>query len=96
MPTTANLSSLGQGQIGVSYTFENEIVNEAWSMTITNVRLLPRIGQAQVLEILMTAVSPVHNVSFNVPVRVTYYDEAFEEFNLYGAPRNKEAPGEPV
>lgn len=51
---------------------------------ITGITLLPRLGQSQVIRIAL-----VVDGSISVLVDLTFFDAAFEEFDLFGTPQGK-------
>ena len=51
---------------------------------IAGLSLLPRLGQSQVIRLALTV-----DGTFTVLVDMTFFDAAFEEFDLFGTPQGK-------
>lgn len=54
------------------------------SVGITGITLLPRLGQSQVIRVAL-----VVDTTITVLVDLTFFDAAFEEFDLFGTPQGK-------
>lgn len=54
------------------------------SVGITGITLLPRLGQSQVIRVALVVDSTI-----TVLVDLTFFDAAFEEFDLFGTPQGK-------
>lgn len=95
MASSAILSAQ-QSQVTASMTVREESTN--WGGVITNIQLLPRLGQAQLVrvDIKLTNSSDASTVSATVDVLLK--DKAFEEFGLFGenkdAKKNKKEAGD--
>jgi hypothetical protein len=91
MSDTNNVITTGQSQVIAKYTFQEDT---RFRPIVTNVRMLPRAGQAQVIEVTVLVDNPLaapgFEASFTTVFTVALYDQAFEEYNIYGQRRSAE------
>ena len=91
MPSTTSIVSAPQSQVEASFVYRE--TSPRFTPTIRSIRLLPRIGQAQIIEVILYQENGAPGFETWVvhKIRVTFYDQAFEEYNLYGQRRSAEA-----
>ena len=78
MPANAIVNSQ-QSQIVAAATAET-----GHTVGITGITLLPRLGQSQVIRVALDVDSGT-----SVLIDLTFFDAAFEEFDLFGTPQGK-------
>ena len=83
MASNAVLSAQ-QSQVSAALTIREASEALGWTGLITNVVLLPRLGQAQLVRISVQLTNLGEAVSVDGDIEMLLNDKAFEEFDLFG------------